>query len=353
MPPQNQHATIRDVARRAGVSIKTVSNVLNGFPAVAPTTRARVDEAIAALEYRRNGAARSLRTQQSHTVGLILTSLANPFYAEFHRGVQEVADTHGYAVIVGTTEAEPRRQEAFVELLLEQRVDGVIYQSIDPRTAHLDPIIRAGMPLVAVGSWSPDLACDQILTDDERGAYDATTHLIALGHRRIGHLAGPIASSPGEGRLHGYRRALEAGGFAVDSHLIVHAGVDRSAGRLGVSHLSSHGIAFTAIFAANDLVAFGALDALRRSGRRVPDDVSLVGFDDLPEASEIDPPLTTVLNPSAAKGSRAAELLFERIGGFRGESRHITLGTELVVRASTSPARAPASGESRAPSVAE
>jgi LacI family transcriptional regulator len=331
---------VRDVASKAGVSPKTVSNVLNDSSIVAPDTRERVLAAIDVLGYRRNLAARALRTRRSSTIGLIVPSITNPYYPEVVRGVQDVADARGYVVIVGNSDGRSARDEAFLRLLVEQRVDGIVIQTRrhDP---DLDIALRAQIPVVVGSEAHP--ACDSVYTDDEHGAYLATRYLVELGHRRIAHLGGTRAT-PGMRRVRGYKRALSEAGIGVDAALVVETEFDRPTGRWAVGQFLDARVDFTALFAANDVLAFGALDALRRAGRRVPDDVSVVGFDDVAEAAEIDPPLTTVVNPAYVLGTRAAEMLFERIDGQAGPARRVALPTDLIVRGTTraaTPARQP------------
>jgi LacI family transcriptional regulator, galactose operon repressor len=327
--------TVSDVARLAGVSPKTVSNVVNSPAAVSPARRKRVEDAIEAIGYRPNLAARALRTRRSQTLGIIVPTITNPHYPEVVRGAQDVADERGYAVILGNSDGRASREDAFLRLMIEQRVDGIIFQSRQPDPDAVAAVRRASIPLVLITARPVLPDCDRVSTDDESGAYQATRHLVEQGHRRIAHLAGASTLPLGVNRRNGYERALREAGIAFDGHLNVETQLDRASGRAAILHLIDSGIDFSGVFAANDLVAFGALDALRRSGRGVPGDVSLVGFDDVAEATEVDPPLTTVNNAPYPIGTHAAELLFRRIAGDTSPARSVVLTTDLVVRQST------------------
>ncbi len=317
------------------MSPKTVSNFLNNPATVAPSTRDRVEAAIETLGYRPNLAARALRTRRSQSIGVIVPSITNPYYPELVRGAQDVADERNYAVILGNSDSKPSRERSFLSLMIEQRVDGVILRSRQPDLNDITAVLRAAIPLVLITGGPVTADCDRVDCDDESGAYQATHHLISQGHRRIAHLAGAASLPLGTNRRAGYERAMREGGVPIDPRLIVETRLDRASGRSAIFDLTESGVDFTAVFTANDLLAFGALDALRRTGRSVPGDVSLVGFDDVAEASEIDPPLTTVFNPAYPLGTRAAELLFQRIQGDTSAQRIIALPTDLVVRQST------------------
>jgi DNA-binding LacI/PurR family transcriptional regulator len=331
--------TSRDVARHAGVSQATVSIVLNATETairVSSATRSRVLASAESLGYVPNHAAQSLRRQRTRIITFINPSPDNPYFAEVVAGAQATAEKAGYSISIA---AIPTREAAIQSLahLNAGTSDGVIVGSRDPRVlAALSTGIRRGLAVVALQVDADDLAVPVVRTDRAAGGYLATRHLVDLGHRRIGHLmdAAAYASRPIE-RTAGYRRALAEAGIAPDPNWVVQGANTVAGGDASMRALLQRGAPMpTAVFAFNDLMAIGALHALRTSGLRVPDDVAVVGFDGIELGAFTTPELTTVEQPRAEVGKRAVELVFESLDASASRPAHVTLPVRLVVRES-------------------
>ena len=331
-------ASIKDVSRAAGVSISTVSHVLNGTRFVSPALQERVRAAVVDLDYRQNGLARSLRTRQSYALGLVIPDVSNPYYPQIARGVQDAAAAAGYWVFLCNSDRRPESEIRLLEALEQRRADGVILDASGPDPALLAALRRASVPVVLVGSRieAPDL---DVVTVAPNGGYEAVRHLVRSGRRRIALISGPPVS--GEGRppkARGYLQALEEAGLTPDPALLAEGGYTREGGQAAMDRLLALPAPPDAVFAANDLMAIGALTAARAVGRRVPDDVAIVGYDDIPEAAVTSPALTTVSVPKYEMGRAAAEVLLERIGIGRATGdghaapKRIVLPYHLVVR---------------------
>ncbi len=338
--------SITEVSRAAGVSISTVSHVLNGTRYVSPALRARVQEAIERLGYRHNGLARSLRTRRSYAMGLIIPDVCNPYYPQLARGVQDAADAAGYSVFLCNSDRRPENEVRLLTALEERRVDGVILDAGGPHELLLAALHRAAVPVVLVGSRVDDPAFDMV-TVAPHGGYDAVRYLLALGHRRIGLIAGaPVPSASGgrearggsdarPAKASGYLQALAEADIPPEPMLMVEGDYTREGGQAAMRQLLALDAPPTAVFAANDLMAIGALHAARAAGWRVPADVAIIGYDDIPEAAVTSPALTTVAVPKYEMGYAATELLLERFtageAGARAP-RRVVLPYELVVR---------------------
>ena len=325
--------TITEVAHRAGVSPTTVSHVLSGNRPVATETRIRVRQAIDELDYRPSGIARSLRLQRSDTIALIVPDIANPFYPAFARGIDSALDGR-YLTFVCSTDARRDTEVRFLEDLRDRQVDGMIIASFATVMADLEPLLDAGVPLVALGARLQDPRLDVVTTDDEHGAYLATEHLVGRGHRRIALMGGPDGG--GDMRQAGYRRALEAAGRPYRPELVVSGRWVRAGGAEAMRRLLDIDEPPTAVFAANDLMAIGAMDAIHERGLSVPGDVALVGYDDIEAAVLVSPALTTVVNPAEEAGREAGRLLLDRMTGrHERERRVVRLRSRLVIRDSS------------------
>jgi LacI family transcriptional regulator len=314
------------------VSKTTVSHVLSRNRPVSSATRDRVEQAIAALGYRPDGLARSLRTRRSHAVALIIPDLTNPFYPVLARGLEDRLAAVGYRTFVCNTDADREVELEYVADVLNRRVDGLVLDSFHVGTGDLQSLIADGLPLVWVGTTRvghPGI--DIVATDDERGAFMATRRLIDAGHRRVGMIQGTPNS--GQTRTAGYRRALERAGLDHDPAMTAQGEWTRQGGAEAMAHLLSLSQPPTAVFCANDMMAIGALDSARAMEVAVPDDVALVGFDDIEAAALVTPALTTVLNPAYDIGQTAGGLLLDRMTGkYRGEPRTVTLPCRVVER---------------------
>jgi LacI family transcriptional regulator len=338
--------TIQDVAARSGVSISTVSRVVTGAVAVEPETAERVREAIAALGYRPNLLARSFRRRVTHTIGLLVPDNSNPFFAELARTIEDAGFADGYSVVLCNSDLSAVKQETYIDVLLANRVDGLILVSsgLIPTVGRHDAVARildAGAPCVVVDRDLGEAPVDQVLIDNDQGGYLAGEHLIALGHRRIACLVGPSDLTPSAGRIAGFQRALADAGLAVAAEGLVRGNGRPDGGSAAALQLLERGVVgagdVTAIFAFNDQMATGAIGALQRAGCRVPQDVSVIGFDDIPQSAAIFPALTTIAQPIAEMGSIGVRLLLDRIARRDAPHQRVRLSTRLVVRESTGP----------------
>ncbi len=325
--PANKRVSMADVAQRAGVSGQTVSRVVNDSPRVDPATRARVEDAMAQLGYRPHRAARALRTGRTHTIGLVVSTLASVGNSRMLQAVADAAAPRGYALTVVTAGDAEGLAQAF-ERLRDQGVDGAIVLNEATATARRTDG-PAGLALVVVDS-PPDERFVVLQSDHEAGAVAATDHLIGLGHATVWHLAGPEDSYASAERERGWRAALEGAGLVVPP--LFRGDWTAASGHSAGAALASRPDV-TAVFVANDQMALGLLRALADAGRRVPSDVSVVGFDDIADAAEYLPPLTTVRQDFDALGERAVDALIDAIDG--GSPKTDVVPTRLVVRESS------------------
>ena len=331
-------ATIQDVAKKARVSVTTVSRVLNESPAVRPGTRESVLRAIKELGYSPNLLARSLKNRTSHTVGLVVDNIANPFFAEIAKGIEDLASSRGYSLFLCNTDQSFSRGLNHLAVLQKRGVDGIIYSSVGLDAegvlpARIQALHKDGVATVLIGQRAAGLPSNVVLTDDEQGAYQAVTHLIGLGHRRIAYVGGPD-TYVNRLRHAGYERACRDHGLAIDPALAVRSNFRVEGGQAATKDLLHDPVRPTAVFLANDLMAIGALQAARQAGLRVPQDLAVVGFDDISLASYLDPPLTTVRLPKYELGQQAMAKLLQIMAG-ESPGREVILPTELVVRRST------------------
>lgn len=329
--------TIRDVAQQAGVSPMTVSRVINGSQSVNEQTRARVEQVIGQLGYVPNNMARGLSQQTSGTLGLLVPDVANPFFMLILRGVESVARQHGFRVLLGNTENDLKLEDAYIQDILAHRIDGlVIAPTSDHSRRHLRLPQQYDIPIVLVDRDVDGVECDAVLGDNIGGAQRLTEHLLATGYRRIAMIGGPLDVSTSRDRLQGYRQALENAGIAYDPQYVVEAAVNVRGGAAILDQLLNLSVRPQAIFAVNNLVAVGVVQALRQRGLSVPRDMALACFDDIELASQLSPFLTVMAQPAETFGTIAAQLLIERIAGRASERpRRVALSPELVVRLSS------------------
>ena len=319
-----------DVAEIAGVSLKTVSRVVNGEPRVTPATAERVREAIVRRGYRRTEAARTLRQGHvSRTLGLVIEDVANPFYSAITRGVEEETRAHGFLVIAGSSDEDPERERALLQLLCERRVDGLLVVPAGADHRYLLSELEHGTPAVFIDRPPGRIDADAILLDNVGGARTAVEHLLAHGHRRIAIVADTPTIATAEERYHGYLEALDAAGVESDAALVRLGSHDTESAEAAVLELLDLPEPPTAIFTGNNRVTLGALRGL--AGRL---GVALVGFDDLELAEYVVPPLTVISYDASELGRRAARLLWQRLSGDRRPPQRIVLPTTLVARGS-------------------
>lgn len=338
-------ATIRDIAREAAVSTATVSRWMNGTLAVRAETARRIEAAVKQHGYAPSHVARGLVTKSSRTIGLLLADISNPFFAGIARAVEDAAQAHGYAVIVCNSDSDPGKESAYIRLLRQKYIDGIVFLSNSHNRSGLRTAIEEHIPVVVADEEVDGLPQTGVFVDNQRGAFEAVSHLVALGHRRIAHIAGPrVHSTPL--RLAGYRQALREAGVRFEKERVCYGDFQIASGNAAAHELLEVMPRPTAIFAGNDLMAIGALQAVWEKGLRVPDDLSIVGFDDVPLAAAVVPPLTTVAQPTAELGRTAVSMLIAKIEG-RRFPKCVILPCTLRVRRSTGPVHS-ASGASRA-----
>jgi LacI family transcriptional regulator len=329
-------ATVQDVARRAGVSTATVSYALNGTRFVSDALRERVLSAARELQYEPNAAARTLRSNRSATIGLLIADLRNPFFTEVLRGVEDTAQARGYTVILANSDEDIVRETASLRVLRARHVDGLILAPAAGRHPQLEQLVRSHFPMVFLDRDIPGLRVPAVMLDNKAAAHVAVRHLIAAGHRHIGMIAGRPSITSTIERQAGYRQALLEAGIPMDSSLVKTGGSSIDGGAAAAAELLERRPRPTALFVANNLMTVGALTVIERHGLRIPQDVALVGFDDFPWAEVLKPRLTTIAQPHYALGCRAAELLFEQLSGFTAQPRRVLLPGELILRDSSS-----------------
>jgi LacI family transcriptional regulator len=326
--------TIREVAKHANVSVATVSHVINGTRYVEAETKERVRDAIKSLGYRPNLLARSLRRRETHTIGLIVPDNANPFFADFARVVEDAGFAEGYSVILCNSDRSETKEETYIDVLLSKRVDGLIFISSTDRLDLLQHVRDVGVPLVVVDRDPGDLSVSQVLVSNEQGGYLAGQYLAGLGHRRIGCIGGSSRHNPSWGRVTGFERALREAGVELPPHAIVQGDFRFASGEAAMAELLERDLGLTAVFATNDLMAIGAMITLRRAGLRVPDDISLIGFDNILQAAAMIPALTTIEQPINELGKATVRLLLDQILKRADEPGVAWIPTRLIERES-------------------
>jgi LacI family transcriptional regulator len=321
--------TMRDVARTAGVSLKTVSRVVNGETTVAPELAARVQAAVESLNYRPHLGASMLRRndRRTRTIGLLLEDVANPFSAALHRAIEDEAREHGMHVLTGSLDEDPQRERELAHAFAQRQADGLIIAPTGSDQAYLTSV--APIPIVFVDRPGTGFAADSVLTTNTAGAAGAVRHLLAYGHRRIAYLGDYQRIPTASHRYEGYREALAAAGLPPMSAHELH---DPAAAASAVGALLRGDDPPTALFSGQNLITIGAVGELRRLDRHR--EVALVGFDDFPLADLLEPAVTVVAQDPAAMGRAAARALFERIGGFAEPPRSLSIATRLIPRGS-------------------
>ncbi|GEM47654.1 LacI family DNA-binding transcriptional regulator [Deinococcus cellulosilyticus] len=323
--------TIKDVSALAGVSVSTVSRVLNASGPISEETRKVVMQAASDLKYQPNPLARGLVKNQLGGVGVLIPWLGGPYFCSFLEGVQDVVRDTPFRMVISSEQAVKEKEAEALAYLLENDADGVIYYGDSLRPEDIAEINPLGKPVVLLGQPVTD-SYPCVAIDDEVGAFLATRYLIDNGHRQIAHLTGDAQQHVTASRLSGYRRALDQAGIPFDPHLIVHADYSEQGGYRGLQHLLGRAVDFTALFCGNDQMAIGAYQALREFNKQIPEDVSVVGFDNISFAQYMHPPLTTVQVPIRSMGRVAAQILIGNIEG--QEVFPAPLEAELIIRRS-------------------
>jgi LacI family transcriptional regulator len=325
--------TIGDVARAAEVSVATVSRVLNGTATVSSERAERVRRAAEALRYQPSGPARALRRQRTTLWAAIVADIENPFFTSMIRGVEDVAQREDHRLVLCNTDEDLGKEAAYIDVAIADRMAGVIIAVASTTRSSLDPLLAAGIPVVAVDRRPRSAAVSSVLVDNRLGARQATEHLLDGGARRVACITGPSRLSNAETRLAGYRDALAARGVRSSRDLVRRGDFREEGGHRAACSLLDGPRPPDAFFVTNNLMTLGTLRALREQGCRVPDDVTIVGFDDAPWTSLVSPPLSVVAQPTAEIGRQAAELLASAAAG--ADARHVVLPPTLVTRGSS------------------
>lgn len=328
--------TIRDVAQAAGVSITTVSHVINGTRFVSDQVAADVRRAMLELGYRPNVLARGLRSGKTRTIGLIIPDNSNLFFAEVSRVIENVSFQNGYSLIICNSDDNLVKEKSYLDTLVEKQVDGIIFISAGSYSKDIEKLVQSRTPVVVVDRDFEGLPADTVLVDNQLGGYLATQYLIQLGHRHIACISGPSEVNPSADRLIGFRKALREAGLLIEEELILRGDFHYQSGERCMHQLLELNRPFSAIFVCNDMMAIGALKAAHNRNLRVPQDISIIGFDDIPIAEAISPALTTIAQPYDEMATTATNLLLEKLSQPQGNQKNkferIVLQPHLVIR---------------------
>lgn len=327
-----KYITLKMVAERAEVSVNTASRAINNKPDINDETKKRVLKVAQELGYVRNATAVALRTKKTRTLGVVIADNRNPFYAEVLNGIEEAAREKNYHIILANTQRDYQKEEEAINLLLAKRVDGLLITPVQDRNDDIKNLIEANIPFVIVGRDFKNIEVDAVYNDEVKGGFLATKYLIKKGHKRIALINGFLHKSPARGRLEGYKKALKEYGIPFDDSLVSVGDIDVKDGYERTKQLLEKGLNFTAIFAYNDMMAFGAMRAIKEKGLRIPEDIGLVGYDDIPFSSLISPSLTTIRLKKQELGVESLKLLLSRINVSRKKTKKIMLDVELKIR---------------------
>jgi DNA-binding LacI/PurR family transcriptional regulator len=327
--------TIYDVAQAAGVSIATVSKVINETGRISDKTRKHVFSVMEQLNYQPSMVASALTGKSTYTIGLTLPDLANPFFAEIARSVEDRGHEYGFSVFICSTDNDPDKEVKYLSLLTQKRVDGIISATRIQNDQFLRKLIQQNIPIALITGEMPTLAVDTVMVDDNLGGFQAGNHLVELGHERIAILVEDMDNMSNRERIRGCKQAIANAGIHFEEQLITTGGFTVESGQTAMKQLLLLENRPTAVFACNDLLAIGAIRAAREAGMQLPDDLSVVGFDNTILATLIDPPLTTIAQPIQEIGRRAVDLLVQEIKGEKVHKQRVVLMPELLLRKST------------------
>jgi LacI family transcriptional regulator/LacI family repressor for deo operon, udp, cdd, tsx, nupC, and nupG len=330
-------ASMNDVARQAGVSIVTVSRVVNNNTNVNDATRSRVLKAIKELKYKPNRVAKRLRskTLSGNLLGVMIPDIRNPFYVDVLRGIEDVAYKHSYAIIVCNFGQDEHKEHMYLDILQAESIDGLIVAPVREDDAKVRSLVETGLPLVCVDRGLSTVDVDVVLVDNVKGAYLAVDHLAKKGYKKIAYIAGKPEIPSSRYRAEGYRKALQDNGLLFDETLIKYGDSSHESGVRLSAELLVLQKRPDALFTGNNLITLGALETIHSQGLAIPGDIGIVGFDDMSWSSSLNPPLTAVRQPAYEIGKRAAELLIQRISEPQRATISMMLNTELIVRKST------------------
>jgi DNA-binding LacI/PurR family transcriptional regulator len=329
-------ASIKDVARIAGVSHSTVSRALRNSPRVNSDTIERIRRIAAESGYRASAVGRSLATRRTNTIGVVVTTITDLFAAEVVSGIEEAAAAHDYSILLANSSADPEREMRVVHTLEERRVDGIVVTASRVGALYVPILSKMRVPIVLLNNQHPSEFAHAVMIANTEASIAATQHLIDLGHRRIAYIGDRNGRQSDTERFAGYRHALDGADLPFEPELVFHGDGNPEGGMEGMARLLSLPNAPTAVFCYDDMTAIGALHRIRTLGLRVPDDISLIGFDDLPFVRYSDPALTTVRQPMPHMGRLAMETLIDILAGSHS-THNIKVPGELVVRGSTAP----------------
>lgn len=334
---ERRNITLKDVARAAKISVSTASKAINNIDGVSEHTRQRVLNAAKKLNYRASFVPKSLRNKTSRSIGLIIPNILNPFFCTLVNGVEDAALKEGYVVILGSAKEDTRRESSYLDVFSERWIDGIILAAgaSEEDEEYIGYIKKRGIPIVFIDREIEEHFTNSIGIDNDMAMYTATKYLIELGHEDIGFISGPLGVKVFNKRLEGYKRALENSGLEFQEDLVQEGDETAVGGGVATKKLLKTDKKITAILASNDMMAIGSLKELSKAGLRVPEDISVMGFDNIPLASVTTPALTTVSQPSYEMGVEAVKLLLEITKGKKTAKSKIILGTEIVTREST------------------
>jgi len=330
-----ERTTIKDVAREVGVSINTVSRALNGKPDVSSETRRLVLKTAQRLNYMPNKLARGLRSNKTGIIGVIVADIANPFFSAVVKGMGKAAKELGYSIILQDTSENYKNEEEAIQIMISEQVDGLLITPVQTEKRSIHMLQESGIPFVLVARYFDDADTDYVVADDVQGGYLATAHLIEKGHEKIAFINGPAYNSSAIERFQGYKKALEEHDIGLNESLIRNGALTMEDGyTYGKALLMDHDPQPTALFTFSDFVALGAMKAVREAGLRIPEDIAIVGYDDIDFAFCLESPLTTIRFPKREIGEEAISVLEKKIDGQKCHS-NLKIPVELVIRQSS------------------
>lgn len=329
-------ATINDVARKAGVSITTVSYVITGKRFVSEDLKERVRQVMKETGYRPNNLARSLRLGKTDTIGLVIPDSSNLFFAEISHNIEDNGFKNGYAVFLCNSDDQLVKQTEYLDVLVSKQVDGIVFISVSNDRNNLDKLIDANIPFVIVDREEEDTLADVVLVDNLAGGRAAVQHLIDLGHKKIGCITGPSEANPSAERYQGYLKGMKENEIPVRDEYIQSGNFRYKSGEVAMEKLLALVDPPTAVFVCNDMMAIGAFRAIQNRGLKIPEDISIVGFDNIPIVEAITPALTTIAQPMKEIAERTMSILYKRMqGDLKGPFERVVLVPKLIIRNST------------------
>jgi LacI family transcriptional regulator/LacI family repressor for deo operon, udp, cdd, tsx, nupC, and nupG len=330
-------SSLKDVAKKAGVSIATVSRVNNNAPNINHVTRHRVQQAMKALDYRPSRIAKRLRSKavSGNLIGVMVPDISNPFYVEVLSGIEDYMLSHDYLMIMCNFSQNEQKEQLYLDALVGESVDGLIVAPAHERDEKIMALEKENIPFVCIDRGLKNGNTDLVVVDNDRGAYEAVRFLLESGYKDIAYVSGQLQIPTSRQREQGYRKALDEYNIAFQAELVKYGDSTMKSGKLLTHELLSQKISPDALFTGNNLITLGALQTIADIGLKIPDDIAIIGFDDMPWSSTLNPPLTAVKQPAYEIGRRAAELLYQRICEPGRPNVKIVLETELIIRKST------------------